>query len=97
MRMPFLQELVAVLLHLLLERAQFMLRHAADCGNAAVAQPELHFLPAFPGVHMGRLAPISTIEQENPAPPSQNRWHAAAFPPVTWVYCAPKSRIRMVP
>jgi len=39
--MPFLQELVAVLLHLLLERAQLMLRHAADCGNAAVAQPEL--------------------------------------------------------
>jgi hypothetical protein len=37
MRMPFLQEFVAVLPQLLLERVQLMLRHATGGGNAAVA------------------------------------------------------------
>jgi hypothetical protein len=84
-----------VLSNLTLERADLMLRHAVDSGNAAVAQPELRFLPTFPGVHMGSLAPISTIKQENPALPPQDRWHAMVFPLSTWVSSEPQSRITL--
>jgi len=80
--MPFLQELFLVLLHLPLERGQIMLRHTTHGGNAAVAQPELRFLPTLAGVYMRRLPPISAVEQENPAPPSQDRRHAVVFPPI---------------
>jgi hypothetical protein len=83
MRMPFLQDLIPMLANLPLQRAQFMLRHATDNGNAAVAQPKLCFSPTFPGVYMRRLAPVGTVEQEDPALPSQDRRHAAIFPPIS--------------
>jgi hypothetical protein len=85
MRMPFLQELISMLANLSLQRAQFMLRHATDGSKAAVAQLKLRFLPTLPRVYMGRLAPFSTVEQENPALPSQNRRHVVIFLPISWV------------
>jgi hypothetical protein len=83
MRMPFLRELIPMLAELALQRAQLMLRRAANGGNAAGIQPKLRFLSTFPGVHMGRLAPLGTVEQEDPALPPQDRRHAASSLPIS--------------
>ena len=72
-----------MLANLPLQRAQFMLRHATDSGNAAVVQPELCFSPTFPGVNMGRLAPVGTVEQEDPPLPPQDFRHAASSLPIS--------------
>jgi hypothetical protein len=83
-----------MLAYLPVQRAQLMLRHATDGSNAAVAQPKLRFLPALPRVDMGRLAPVSTVEQETPALPFQDGRHAVIFLPIRSVCWEPKSRIR---
>jgi hypothetical protein len=68
--------------NLSLQRAQFMLGYPTDGGNTAVLEPELRFRPAFSGVHIGRLAPVGTVEQKDPALPSQDRRHGAVAPPI---------------
>jgi hypothetical protein len=83
-----------MLAYLSLQRAQLMLRHAPDGSNATVAKPKLSFLPTPPHVDMGRLAPVSTVEQKDPAPPFQDCRHDAFFLPTRCVHWKPKSRIR---